>query len=232
MRAGLKETQFPFLARLTTEGRKELGALATTRVRPATRLLRRGDPANGAYLVVAGVLRVYYITREGREATLYRVEPGGTCILALTATFDDAPYPAWVDAGPEGSELTRVPTALFHRLLDTETAFRAFVFGAMSGRIFELMGTLEETASVQMEQRVARYLLRRSTRERDGHVRVTQVGIASELGTAREVVFRALRSLAQRDLIETGRRRIRVLDVEGLTRLAQIPRARAMRNEP
>jgi CRP/FNR family transcriptional regulator len=227
MRAGLKETQFPFLARLTKDGRQQLGALATTRVPAAKRLLRRGDLANGAYLVVAGALRVYYITDDGREATLYRVEPGGTCVLALSATFDDQPYPAWVESGAGGSEFTRIPTALFHPLLDTETAFRSFVFGAMSGRLFELMRTLEETGSVQMEQRVARYLLRRNTQEPDDHVRVSQIGIASELGTAREVVFRALRSLAERRLIETGRMRIRILDRDGLIRASRIDTAGA-----
>ncbi len=210
----------PFLARLTKVGRQELGALATTSVPPAKRLLRRGDPANGAYLVVAGALRVYYVTGDGREATLYRVEPGGTCVLALSSTVNDEPYPAWVDAGPRGGEFARVPSDVVHRLLETENAFRSFVFGAMSGRLFELMRTLEETGSLQVEQRVARYLLRQRVHERDRHVRVSQIGIASELGTAREVVFRALRSLAARKLIETGRMRIQSLDIDGLARVS------------
>jgi CRP/FNR family transcriptional regulator, anaerobic regulatory protein len=220
MRAGLREAQFPFLARLTKVGRQELGALATASVPPAKRLLQRGDRANGAYLVVAGALRVYYIAGDGREATLYRVEPGGTCVLALSSTFNDEPYPAWVDAGPGGGEFVRVPSDVFHRLLEAESAFRSFVFGAISGRLFELMRTLEETGSLQVEQRVARYLLRQHVHEPDGHVRVSQIGIASELGTAREVVFRALRSLAARKLIETGRMRIRILDIDGLARVS------------
>jgi CRP/FNR family transcriptional regulator len=232
MRAGLKETQFPFLARLTKDAREQLGALATTRVPAGKRLLRRGDPANGAYLVVSGALRVYYVTDGGREATLYRVEPGGTCVLALSSTLDDEPYPAWVESGARGGEFARIPTAVFHRLLDAESAFRAFVFGAMSGRLFELMRTLEETGSVQIEQRVARYLLRRNAQEPDDFVRVSQVGIASELGTAREVVFRALRTLAERKLIETGRMRIRILDVDGLARAARVDAAALIRGSP
>ena len=79
-------------------------------------------------------------------------------------------------------------------------------------------GKLEELGSIQIEQRVARYLVKRHAQAGDGPVRVSQAGIASELGTAREVVFRALRSLAERGLIETGRMSIRVLDLEALTR--------------
>jgi CRP/FNR family transcriptional regulator len=174
---------------------------------------------NGAYLVVRGSLRVYYITPEGREATLYRVEAGGTCVLSLTSTIDRAPYPAWVDAGFEGGEYVRMPSDTLHRLLDSESAFRQFVLGVLAGRIFELMCALEELGSAQIEQRVARYLLKR--REPDDCVRVSQVGIASELGTVREVVFRALRSLSERKLIQTGRMRIRVLDPHGLALAAE-----------
>jgi CRP/FNR family transcriptional regulator len=180
------------------------------------RLLRRGDAAEGAYLLVDGVLRVYYITPEGREATLYRVLPGEACILALTSTLREAPYPAWVDAGPEGASFVRIPTAVFHRLFDRETEFRAFVLGALSSRVLDLMRVLEETGSARIEQRVARLLEARADRE--GVVVIRQTQIAAELGTAREVVFRALRSLASQRLVETGRGRVRVLDGAGLRR--------------
>ena len=164
--------------------------------------------------------RVYYIAAEGREATLYRVEPGGTCLLSLTSTIDRAAFPAWVDAGPDGGQYVRVPSDTLHRLIDTESAVRQFVLGALSGRVFDLMCALEELGSSQVEQRVARFLLRRC--EADDCVRISQVGIASELGTAREVVFRALRSLSAQNLVQTGRMKIRIIDRDGLRRAASL----------
>jgi CRP/FNR family transcriptional regulator len=218
MSIGLAE-RFPFLERLSVANRRELNRLVSTRVRPGHRLLQRGDPVDGAYLIVGGSLRVFYITASGREATLYRVEPGGTCILALTASFNRQPYPAWVEAGTVGGEFVRVPSELFRRLLDGEAAFREFIFGVLSARVFELMRALEETGTAQLEQRVARFLMRAVGA--DGSVRISQAGIAAELGTAREVVFRALRSLAQRELIRTGRMRIRILEPKKLRALAE-----------
>jgi len=88
--------------------------------------------------------------------------------------------------------------------------FRDFVFGVLSGRVVELMQTLEEAGSTQLEQRVAHYLIRRMGP--DGTLRMTQIGIASDLGTAREVVSRALRSLAGRGLVSTSRSRVSVTD--------------------
>lgn len=220
MGAGLTAAQFPFLARLTDAAHRELGTLAAAQAAPATHLLRRGDVAGGAYLVTAGSLRVFYISDEGREATLYRVEPGGTCVLSVMATVNDEPYPAWVDAGLTGASFVRVPNAMFHGLVDRDAAFRRFAFASLSGRVLDLMRTLEELGSARIEQRVARYLL--AQRASDNCVRVTQSGIASELGTAREVVFRALRSLEQRRLVETGRRRVQILDRRGLEGLADL----------
>jgi CRP/FNR family transcriptional regulator len=218
MRAALTEAQFPFLARLTAAGRHDLAALSGTRVGPGEPLLERGDPVDGAYLVVAGSLRVYYVTAEGREATLYDVEAGGTCILALTSTFSGAPYPAWVQAGRGGGSFVKVPNGTFRRLFDGEAAFREFIFGVLSVRIFGLMQALEEAGSARLEQRIARYLVRQAGP--DDTIRVSQSGVASELGTAREVVFRVLRSLVARRLIETSRMCIRIVDLRGLRRVA------------
>jgi CRP/FNR family transcriptional regulator, anaerobic regulatory protein len=70
IRPGITERHFPFLARLTASGRRELAALAPTRVKPVQHLLRRGDDAGGVYLVTAGSLRVFYVSADGHEATL------------------------------------------------------------------------------------------------------------------------------------------------------------------
>lgn len=219
MSPALAAARFPFLRGLSTGGRRELETLPAKRVGPLRSLLRRGDRADGAYLVVGGALRVFYLTAAGREATLYHVEPGGTCVLALTSTLAGEPYPAWVEAGPSGAEVVRLPSPLFHRLFDGEAGFRAYVLRTLSARVFELMCTLEEVGSMLVERRVARYLLK--ARQAGGDVRASQVGIASEFGTAREVVYRALRALSARKLIQTGRMRIRILDDRGLAEVAR-----------
>jgi CRP/FNR family transcriptional regulator len=218
MSSGLTEDRFPFVAGLSKVAQRELAALPIKRIGPRRSVLRRGDAVDGAYLVVGGALRVYYVSETGREATLYRVDPGGTCVLALASTLASEPYPAWVEAGRGGGELVRVPGALFRRLFDEQAPFRDFILRALSARIFELMCTLEETGSLMVKRRVARYLLKR--RQADGSVRMSQQTIASELGTAREVVFRALRALSAEHLIETGRMQIRILDARALTAAA------------
>jgi CRP/FNR family transcriptional regulator, anaerobic regulatory protein len=209
---------FPFLAGCAAATRAALEAQPVRHVGPFTRVLERGDAVDGVYLVTAGTLRVYYLTPEGREATLYWVEQGQTCILALTAAFRQEQYPAWVETDHRSLRYVLVPGELFRRLYDTEPAFREFVFTVLSGRVFELMGKLEELGSLRVEQRLAAFLLAQG--EAEGVVRMSQARIAAHLGTAREVVFRAVRSLAARGVVSTTRGQVRLLDAQALAKLA------------
>lgn len=60
--------------------------------------LHKGQPVSGAYVVLAGRLRVFSLSPNGTEATLYFIDPGETCVLALNCLFNDLLYPAWVQA--------------------------------------------------------------------------------------------------------------------------------------
>ncbi len=209
---------FPFFEQLSTPMKRSLVGLPMTRAPKSKLLLTRGDDAQGAYFVVEGALRVFYLTDEGREATLYRVEPGGTCLLALTSTFNAEPYPAWVESSERGASFVRVPPGLFRRLFDEEPPFREFLFSALSGRIFELMQSLEEASTSRLEQRLARLLLRRVEDRR--RVVASQARLAAELGTAREVVSRTLQQFKRRGLVAIARGSVQLLDEPALQRLA------------
>ncbi len=211
---------FPFLQELSPQGRAELGALAEVVASSGRQLIARGAPCGGAYLVLRGSLRVFYFSEDGREATLYRVAPGETCVLALSSTIHAQPYPAWVQAGRGGAAFLRVPAELFHRLLEHEKAFRGFVMAAMAERIFELMTTLERLATRTVVQRVAAYLAEHAV---NGALSITQEALAGELGTAREVVFRALAALTHSGVVARRRGRIQVIDEMALAVAAGEP---------
>ena len=54
-----------------------------TEVFSAGKLIHRSDgECRGVMAVSSGSLRVYCVSEEGREVTLYRVEKGDVCILS------------------------------------------------------------------------------------------------------------------------------------------------------
>jgi len=83
----------------------------------------------------------------------------------------------------------------------------------MSSRILEVMMLVEEVAFRKMDQRIASYLLQRFLIEENLPVIVaTHDEIASELGTAREVVSRVLKDFERLGAIVIARSRISILN--------------------
>jgi len=211
--------RFSFYAQLSEEGRARLARRGVVRVRARERLLAPGQDAGGAFFVTSGRLRVYYLSDAGREATLYHVAAGQACVLSLAMTLAASPFPAWAEAGPLGASLVRVPGSDFSRLLESEAAFRGFVFSSLAGRIMDLLQRLEELGTARIEARLARLLLEASGPLSTFDGREMQ-DIAAELGTAREVVSRLLKGYERSGAIQIFRGRLELRDESRLRRLA------------
>ncbi len=174
-----------------------------------TEVLRKGQQVSGAYVVVSGQLRVFTLTPKGNEATLYLINPGETCVLALNCVFNDLLYPAWVEAKPK-TKVAVINGALYRALFESESAIRNMTVQTFSTVVFRLMAELEEIHSCKLEQRLASFLL--SHASTDGAVRMTQQEIASHLGTTREVIARILRQFVLERHIETRRNHVKIED--------------------
>ena len=172
-------------------------------------ILVKGQRVSGAYVVITGQLRVFTLSPDGHEATLYVINPDETCVLALNCIFNDLLYPAWVEAGSD-TTIAVIPGTLFRALFDAEPSIRNMTIQAFSTVVFRLMSELEGIHSYKLEQRLCNFLLLHAST--DGVVRMTQQEIASHLGTTREVVARALGQLASAGRIRTGRGQIAISD--------------------
>ena len=210
-----KLSSFPFFSELSSAGQSQLRA-ATSHVllAPQTKVIQRGDEVGGVYLVEAGALRVYYVSAEGREGTLYWVDAGQSCVLALNCLFSRLAYPAWVETDLVETRVIIISGDVYRRLYLVEPALQKFTFETLTTRLFELMTLMQETASLGLEQRVAALLLRRSVNGQT--FEVTHEQIAHHLGSSREVVSRVLRNLAARGAIKLSHRSIAIKDSDKL----------------
>ena len=191
-----------------------------------TPILAKGQRVSGAFVVMSGRLRVFTLSPDGTEATLYTINPHETCVLALNCIFNDLLYPAWVEAGAATS-VAVIPGAVFKALFEAEPGIRNMTVQAFSTIVFRLMTELEEIHSYKLERRLANFLaLHAST---DGKVHMTQQEIASHLGTTREVVARALGQLVAQRRIRTSRNQIAIDDPAGLVERGRVAAARRER---
>jgi CRP/FNR family transcriptional regulator len=201
-------------ARLDTATRARLAAAAKPIAAPAGSVLfRPGDACHGLMMLGRGTVRVDLVAEDGHALLLYRVAPGEACLLTTACLFGGGDYAA------EGRAETAVaglllPRPAFEALVADSPGFRAWVMAGFGARIAALMARIEALSFRSIDQRLAAALLARDP----GPVRATQAELATEVGTAREVVTRRLAALAREGLLEVARGEILVLDRAGLAR--------------
>ena len=203
---------------LLGEGGRALLAQGQTQrfTRAAESIVHKGQPVSGAYVLLEGRLRVFTVSPNGVEATLYTLAPGETCVLALNCVFNDLLYPAWVQAETP-STVCVIPGAAYRRLFEIEGAVRDFTVRNLSTLVYRLMSELEQVHACNHKQRLIHFILHQASS--DGVLRLTQQQVAGHIGTTREVVARLMQDLVAAQLVRTGRGEIRIADLFGLRRL-------------
>ncbi|MEP6622682.1 MAG: Crp/Fnr family transcriptional regulator [bacterium] len=179
-------------------------------------VLRKTQAVSGAYLVLAGRLRVFTVAPNGTEATLYFIEPGETCVLALNCLFNDLLYPAWVQAETT-STVALIPGPVYRALFEFEPVIQNLTVHALSTVVYRLMAELEHVHASNHRTRLAQFILTHAAA--DGSLRMTQQQVADHLGTTREVIARLLGAFVAEGLLLTRRGAITILDVATLRRV-------------
>lgn len=172
---------------------------------------------DGLLFLYNGRIRVSQTSESGREIVLYRVEAGESCVLTTACMLTEESYNAH---GIAETDLTvvKLPKAAFDRLAAEEAAFREFVFAAYSRRLIDLLRVVDDVAFGRIDVRLAERLLTLAGDKQE--VRATHQQLATELGTAREVISRVLHDFQNRELIAQARGRISLTDKSALTTLA------------
>ena len=209
---------YPALAGLPAAQLAELGQARSLLEIPAgARVFGEHEPCQGFPLLLAGSIKVVKQASNGREILLYRVSPGGSCIISSSCLLGHSAYNAQGIA-ESPLRLRLLPVAFFARWLVEYPPFRDFVFHLFAERIGELMQLVEEVAFSRLDQRLARLLLSREA----GRLNVTHQQLADELGSVREIVSRLLKGFAAQGLVSLGREQISIVDRAGLQKLATV----------
>jgi CRP/FNR family transcriptional regulator len=178
--------------------------------------LMKGQVVSGAYVVLSGRLRVFTLSPNGTEATLYFIHPGETCVLALNCLFNDLLYPAWVQA-EESTAISLIPGKIYRKLFEREAVIQNMTVHALSSIVFRLMSELEQIHSTHHKQRLANFILLHASSK--GLLQMTQQQLAHHLGTTREVIARLLQEFVAHGLVRTQRGALLILDANELQQM-------------
>ncbi len=190
---------------------------AALQLAAGTHVFAEHQPCQGFPLLLAGSIKVVKQSASGRELMLYRVAPGGSCIITSSCLLGHSDYNArGIAESP--LRLLLLPAPVFAQLMLEHPPFRDFVFHLFAERIGELMQLVEEVAFARLDQRLARLLLARN----ESVLNITHQQLADELGSVREIVSRLLKGFAEQGLVSLGREHLTITDRSRLQEIVAV----------
>ena len=94
---------FPFWDKMNETDRETFLRSSYELKIPAGTNIHNGNECTGVILIKSGSLRLYLLSEEGKEITLYRLFPGDMCILSTSCVLSSITFDVFVDS-EENSE--------------------------------------------------------------------------------------------------------------------------------
>lgn len=211
--------KFSFWEHLT-DGQKKEACENTSLMsyKKGTNIHSAGDKCLGVILVKTGQLRVYMLSEDGRDITLYRIFAGETCILAASCVLDAITFDVFIDA-EENSDVLVINAGTFRRLSDENIYVEAYGYKLATIRFSDVMWAMQQILFMGVDKRLAIFLIDESSKRESDDIPLTHEQIARYMGTAREVVSRMLKYFSAEGIVSLYRGGIRIIDKKRLQKI-------------
>jgi len=174
-----------------------------------TTLLKTGNYVQSVPLVVKGLIRVSR-NEEDKELLLYYIHPGEMCIMSFSACCSNSA--SLIEAATlEESKILLIPSVKLREWITNYPTFNFYVYEMFNKRYLDLIDTIDQLIFNRLDERLYNYLKEKAILLGNSHVNITHQQIATDMGTAREVISRLLKKLELENKISTSRNQVVVL---------------------
>lgn len=214
-------TWIPGWGQLTPAQQIRLSEAARPRAFSAGELIHNGDAdCVGLLLVKSGRLRVFILSEDGREITLYRLLPGEICLFSASCMMPQIAFAVTVTAEAP-SEVLVLPPDVYKAVMAESAPLANFTNELIAARFSDVMWLIEQILWKSFDRRLAAFLLAEAKLEHSATLHLTHEAIANHMGTAREVVTRMLRYFQGEGWVKLARGTLQLTDEPSLRALAQ-----------
>lgn len=213
------EEYFPFWNKLSDEDKEYLCQHSSLEHFEKEQPVHDNTGCTGLYIVKSGRLRLYMLSDEGKEITLYRLSEGDICMLSASCVLNSITFDVYIDA-EEPSDCYMISGHAFNNVSERNPEAKNFALETAVQRFSDVMWIMQQIVFMSMDKRLAIFLLDECSAVGEDFVSMTHEQIARHLGTAREVVTRLLRHLASDGIVEATRKGINILDKKKLRDIA------------
>jgi CRP/FNR family transcriptional regulator len=180
-----------------------------------------GEEGSGFYVILAGTVKVFKVSPDGKEHILHIFTAGQT--FGEVPVFAGEHFPANAEALQDTRALF-FPRAGFLALLQKNPALSLKLLADLSIKLRQFAVQIENLSLKELPARLATYLLflaEEQGRADQVTLKISKGQLASLLGTIPETLSRIFAKLSSQQLIQVEGRKISLLDADGLEDLAQ-----------
>ena len=214
--------QADLFSRLEDSELDDLVAIARNRrLESGDILFSAGDQAKGFYVLLAGKIKLYKISPDGKEYILRVV--GGGQTFAEAAAFSGLAYPVFAESMSQ-CRLVYFDADDFRNLIQKSPQLALNMIATMALLLQSLNQKIED---LSLREVGARHLLSRARREqseaKDGAIlqlETTKSALAASLGTISETLSRTFKKLQNRGILQVDGSSVTLLDCKQLEEIA------------
>lgn len=172
----------------------------------------------GLLLIKSGTIRVYILSEEGKEVTLYRLAKGDICVMSASCILKSITFDVCIEAEDDCKVIQMASSAL--SLLSSDNIYvECFIYKLAAERFSDVMWTMQDILFTSFDKRLAAFLLDETAKNHSDTLKMTHEQIAKYMGSAREVVSRMLKYFANEGYVALSRGGVRIIDKESLVAL-------------
>lgn len=215
----------PLFAGLNEEESREIGSIAAAmEVDKGEILFTDCEESNGLYVLLAGKVKLYKVSPEGKEQIIHVISPPDT--FAEASIFLKGSHPFYAETLSD-CQLLFLPKRDFREVIKKSPRLSANMTIALSRYVKRYASLIEDLSLKEVPSRIARYLLdlslRQSKKARSAwevELDLSRSQLASRLGTIRETLSKNLAKMKARGIIDIRKNKIIILNHEILEKLA------------
>lgn len=211
---------FPVWGKLTPAQQQAIRAGLVQRTVPkGVRLYDGSMDCLGLLVLRSGRLRVYSLSEDGREITLYRLMERDICLLSASCVMNSLQFTVTIEAEAD-TELWMIPAGLYKQMMEQSAPLANYTNELMAARFTDVMWLVEQIMWKSLDKRLAAFLVEECALENTTTLRTTHETIGNHLGSPREVVTRMLRYFQGEGLVQLSRGTVEILALDRLQALA------------
>ncbi|MCI5649659.1 MAG: Crp/Fnr family transcriptional regulator [Fusicatenibacter sp.] len=215
---------YPFYDKLTPSEKQILFSCSSiVSYRKGDFLYSCEDDCLGILLVLSGSLRIFIQSGENREITLFTSHKGEVCTLSASCMMREITFDILIEA-QEDSRILITSASCFKKLMASNIYVENYIYRGTTEHFSDVMWAMGQLLFTRFDQRLAGYLEDERIRTGSPVLHTTHEQIARNLGSAREVVSRMLKTFEKEGILSLSRGTITILDSGALRRICRISR--------